>query len=322
MKLRHVARKPRFVIIRGDFDVLILGPKEVVYVLTLGTSVSRKVAWMRLTFEGIDIEVDRHFGFIDPTPHWFIGPHAHTCFEIHVCQSGHGINQFEDGHSLELCPDTVYLAPPGEVHAQWGDESRPLGIYYLLFQIHKPRDILDIHSVYREMPLSSLKATTIHRMGQVGTLRERLRAELKAIELIWDVLEPELQHRGLLREPAASGAVARGSQACAHVVESALQYIKAHALENPGVEDIAAHCHLSPRHLARVFQNSIGGSIHQAIEQERLRWAMERLAEPGVAVREICEEMNFSYVQYFSQWFRKYAHMSPTEYRNRILKNG
>jgi mannose-6-phosphate isomerase-like protein (cupin superfamily) len=84
---------------------------------------------MKVGYEGVEIEL-RGGGLIPPDPDWKIGKHAHDDYEIHFITGGAGCNVLDHGE-LDLYPNIVYVAPPGEAHAQYSDKTSPLELYYI-----------------------------------------------------------------------------------------------------------------------------------------------------------------------------------------------
>jgi AraC-like DNA-binding protein len=269
----------------------------------------KQVKPMRVTFEDIQIEVDNSFGYIDPNPRWSIAPHSHDYFEIHVCTRGRGINQLANGKTLAFQPDVVYLAPPGEVHAQWVDEQAPMELYFMSFQL-SGINLSTMRHVYCKIPALGRQTASIYQMERSPSANERFLASLKAVELIWHVISTVRDQRNAQYDGT--------DNTKSDIVDEALAYIRNRFLENPSVAQIATACHVSPRHLARVFQMTLGVSVHQVLEQERFNWATAQLQHASVTVQALSERMNFSSPAYFGQWFKRHAQQSPTAFRHTL----
>ena len=93
-------------------------------------------------------------------------------------------------------------------------------------------------------------------------------------------------------------------------------YIHTHKLENPGIEEIAASCHISSRQLSRVFRQAMHSTIHAFIQHERYLWACRELHQTHRSIEEISEELHLGSKQYFSSWFKSFSLKSPMVYRN------
>ena len=81
--------------------------------------------------------------------------------------------------------------------------------------------------------------------------------------------------------------------------------------------ELARHCGTSVSRLAYVFKRETGTSPRQYLEQQRLLHAARLLRMTGLGVAEIAGEAGFADPFYFSNRFRKFAGVSPTEFRGR-----
>jgi AraC family transcriptional regulator len=75
---------------------------------------------------------------------------------------------------------------------------------------------------------------------------------------------------------------------------------------------------LSPYHFARTFKQSIGLPPHRYLTSRRIEKAKNLLAKPTMSVTEIGLGLGFSEISSFTTAFRKYAGLTPTEYRRSL----
>ncbi len=101
-----------------------------------------------------------------------------------------------------------------------------------------------------------------------------------------------------------------------------LNYIYTHYLENIKVEDMAQALNYSPSYLAAVFKKMHGGSIMEHVNVVRLVHGLDLLRLTRLPIWKIAYECGFRDANYFSLAFRKFAKMTPKEYReqNSVLK--
>jgi AraC family transcriptional regulator of adaptative response/methylated-DNA-[protein]-cysteine methyltransferase len=62
-------------------------------------------------------------------------------------------------------------------------------------------------------------------------------------------------------------------------INAALDYLEAHAKEQPGLDDVAKHLHLSPYHFQRLFKRWVGISPKRFLQYLTINHAKEVLAE-------------------------------------------
>ena len=109
-------------------------------------------------------------------------------------------------------------------------------------------------------------------------------------------------HRGLAREAAA--------------------YLAVHFRQPLTIQAVAAALASSPYHLCRVFKREIGRSLHQHLNNLRLRAALEPLADDGVDLTTIGLEHGFASHSHFSAAFRKSFGLTPSQFRRRATPAG
>ena len=72
-----------------------------------------------------------------------------------------------------------------------------------------------------------------------------------------------------------------------------------------------------PFYLNRIFKNSTGITMHQAVIQEKMRIAKHLLKGTDLSIAAVAEEVGFSDRSQFCTAFRKYSKNTPTEYRKK-----
>lgn len=90
-------------------------------------------------------------------------------------------------------------------------------------------------------------------------------------------------------------------------------FVDAHLTEELTPEAVAQRFHMSPSALKTAFLNHTGYSLHKYVNACRVEKA-KKLLRQGRSVTETAMELGFSSSDYFSTVFRRYLHMSPTEY--------
>ena len=99
------------------------------------------------------------------------------------------------------------------------------------------------------------------------------------------------------------------------LAESVRQFIDDRLTEKFSLEDIAAHFHVSKRHMLRVFKEKFGvtpGAYHSEI---RLVAAERYLSETQFSIGEIASVLGFADQSFFSTAFKKKYGIYPTAYR-------
>lgn len=101
------------------------------------------------------------------------------------------------------------------------------------------------------------------------------------------------------------------------VVWKVVEYIEQHYSEDLSLTSLAEEFFLAPTYLAKCFKDKTGSSVMQYLEGYRMQRAQELLRSSGLSISEIALKSGYNDSNYFTRSFRKYADMTPREYRNR-----
>jgi AraC family transcriptional regulator len=123
----------------------------------------------------------------------------------------------------------------------------------------------------------------------------------------------------LLAETARLVQEAHGSDSCrGGLAPVNLRRIRERVLElgaPPSLEELAAMCKLSKRHLMRAFRESTGQTIGQFIQYSALEKARHWLRNSDKSIGAIASELGFANISSFSTAFRRLTGESPRAYR-------
>ncbi|MCR5656789.1 MAG: helix-turn-helix domain-containing protein [Butyrivibrio sp.] len=85
------------------------------------------------------------------------------------------------------------------------------------------------------------------------------------------------------------------------------------------VKEVADHVHRSPEYFTKVFKKETGHNIKTYITQVKLDVAKDMLSNPNIPISLISCEIGYTNFSHFTQMFKKYENMTPTEYRKAKL---
>lgn len=88
----------------------------------------------------------------------------------------------------------------------------------------------------------------------------------------------------------------------------------------PTLEELARLCNMSVRQLTRGWRASRGGSIGDAVMQQRIETAKRMLASER-SIKEVAFAVGFASPSAFSAAFRKAAFLTPSHFRQRVLRS-
>lgn len=98
-------------------------------------------------------------------------------------------------------------------------------------------------------------------------------------------------------------------------IEAALHYITIHLHEKITLEKAAEAVGLSACHLSRIFKKEVGMSMVDYVQKERVEAAKHMLVNSDETLAAISQYLYFSTQSYFIRIFKKYAGMTPGQYR-------
>lgn len=102
-----------------------------------------------------------------------------------------------------------------------------------------------------------------------------------------------------------------------HITKDVIRYIQLHYKEDVRVTQIAEDLQISENYLSRTFNNCVGVSIPNYINNFRIGKAQDYLKNTNMKIYEIAQALGYNSVSYFNTAFRKVAGCTPAQYRNR-----
>lgn len=93
------------------------------------------------------------------------------------------------------------------------------------------------------------------------------------------------------------------------------QYVAEHYGEPLTLEQASTVAELSPAYLSTVFKKDTGMTFLEYLSKVRMDMAKRLLKETNRTIADICREVGYNDVRYFSKSFTKYSGLKPNEYR-------
>ncbi len=101
----------------------------------------------------------------------------------------------------------------------------------------------------------------------------------------------------------------------ASLIREVKDYIEKNSTRRLTNQEVAGHFGYHPYYLSHVFAKAEGKTLHQYINEMRVKAAKERLCLTEQPIAVIAEELGFADCPYFSYFFKKATGMTPKEYR-------
>ena len=116
--------------------------------------------------------------------------------------------------------------------------------------------------------------------------------------------------------PYISAAIVQGDGHA--VIERARRWLNQHMDQEWNMAELADYCHTSPRTLLRRFQKAVGLSPVQYTQQLRVERAKALLESTMLSLEDITGRCGYANVSTFSTVFKRWAQITPREYRTRF----
>jgi AraC-like DNA-binding protein len=98
-------------------------------------------------------------------------------------------------------------------------------------------------------------------------------------------------------------------------LKPALDYMQAHARDNPPLREIAGQAHLAPNYFHRRFRELLGTTPFDTMLAVRLNMARRLLATTDLSVKEVADRVGYPNPLYFSRVFKSRLNLNPLAYR-------
>lgn len=99
------------------------------------------------------------------------------------------------------------------------------------------------------------------------------------------------------------------------IVQEVKAYINRNYSEDISLSFIAHKYFIHPNYFCRIFRSIIGESFTEYITSVRIKKAKDFLLDSKLRLNKVCELVGYDDPRYFSQVFKKYTGVSPSEYQ-------
>ena len=103
-------------------------------------------------------------------------------------------------------------------------------------------------------------------------------------------------------------------------VEKVLNYIRENLTEDLSLEKLAEMSSLSPIYFHKCFKASVGKTLRDYVEEQRIKKAANLLVATELSLTDIAFECGFSSQSYFSYVFKRRMRVTPREYAQELQK--
>ncbi len=249
-----------------------------------------------------------------------LGPRDLTDYELVLLTEGSAIYE-TGGAKHEISPGDLVLARPGFRERYTWDRRRYSRHSYFHFSIdaipHHWSDP-DRWPVFHRRPdraVESLFHSILRRSHRPGGQPAAPPPELDShmVEILIELLLDPHAGVSIPDDSERPQPVARALKWMRHTLEE-----KPHATVS--LDEVARQSGVSPKHLCRIFQQSLGHSPMVTLRLLRLQLAVALLVRSSLAVKEIACQCGFADPLYFTRCFTSAFGRSPSRVRSELLR--
>ncbi len=126
--------------------------------------------------------------------------------------------------------------------------------------------------------------------------------------------EADVWYRDLIVR-ACTAINAKKALKTSNVIANAIAYIKKNCSRDLSLSEVADQVNLNPSYFSRLFKEETGSQFVEYVRIAKMDLAKDLLKNTNKKIYEICEDLGYVNVQYFSTVFRNTVGMTPYEYK-------
>lgn len=250
--------------------------------------------------------------------------HSHDHYELILALDGATVYEFRDGKTVDINGGQYLVIGPGVSHRGLQDVRRPTSIVGLMLDPQARQATVGSPFTQSDMDwLSSQFAAARHSAypmnAELKSLTKSVARHVSSPISATDLEVTKLRWAlcGIVLEAARQLATVR-TDVQDQTVERAIEFMHANVATPCPIEQMAKTLGCSRAKLFDVFKDSTGVTPYDYWLRLRIDRAQHMLLESDRTTAAIATDCGFSTSQYFNLVFRKYASMSPGEYRERF----
>ena len=229
-----------------------------------------------------------------------------SMFEIELSVDNGGTSYIDDD-SFQITPKTIICAKPGQTrHTRF-----PFKCYYVHMILHSGPlyDVLINTPDFFETEKSEKYKEIFERLAKhynTPSENEELILQSLILELVYTINKDTTKRSKNSTSNATS------------TIEKAIGYIKQHLTEELTLETVSKFVSVSPIYFHNTFKSSVGKTLREYVEDQRIKKAINLLITTNKSLTEISMESGFSSQSYFSYAFKRRMNKTPREYVKEI----
>lgn len=262
--------------------------------------------------------------YFEFTPSLHTADDSHDFCELVYVDRGK-INITSERYTGELSEHSMIIHSANETHSLSSSEETAPAIIIIGFECTAKR-ITELAEAPLLLPdeLQKMLAEIIkeargvylppYDIPNVRDMKKRKSFAFGADQLIKNYLQIFLIKAIRLHDGIKEKTAAVKSDVSLSQISEVRRYIDENFKEKIGIEELCFLFNTNKTTLSKDFKTAYGKTVTDYVNRSRIDYTKERLREGGVTLTEIAERLNISSVHYLTTLFKKYEHITPTEY--------
>lgn len=280
----------------------------------------------RFQFDNVYFSEPVNLGYIDLyqagelycEPGYSVEEHEQRAFEISYIVSGEGTFS-TNGKKYHVKPNNIYINSKGELHSIEADRGSPLRYFYMAFDLNEKylsEDLLEMREFYKKIAVPIVNDGKILLEPFNNVFHELYNKRKLSIEMIDAYLRQIiiLTYRKYSEKVEIVNAPVISENSSGSVVYSVIRYVDENFRNITECKEISKKLGYSYTYLAHTFKKHMGITIGNYLIRKKLEEAKRLLKLGQMSITQISENLNYVSVHSFSNSFKKYTGISPSEY--------
>lgn len=246
------------------------------------------------------------------------GPAVRDHYLIHYIFEGEGIFSV-DGNTYRLGQGQGFLIYPDIVTYYKADMVNPWVYAWVGFKGLKAFHYLKLAGLSRENPIFSYNTDSYLKdclNEMVESNHTASSQDLKLTGLLYMFISRLVEMNG--SNIAADNPVMDRSD---YYVNQAIRCMEINYSRNISISEIAASIGLDRSYLGSLFKKKLNVSPQEYLLKLRIEKACQLMVNENLTIGDISRSVGYGDQLHFSKMFKKIKHVSPTEYRKRLLES-
>ena len=230
-----------------------------------------------------------------------------TMFELELPIEPGGIS-YINSEFTAITPNMMICAKPGQVrHTKF-----PFRCYYIHFILNEGYlydTLMSLPNFLAIQDIDSYKKIfeNLCKYFDTRTARDEIMQQSLVLELVYMLAKEDrfqIQNEKLKNSHFQ--------------IDKAIKYIKENLTEDLSLQSVSDYMVLSPIHFHNCFKAAVGRTLHEYVEDQRIKAAVNLLLTTDLTLTQIALQCGFSSQSYFSYVFKRKMKTTPRKYVEQI----